>query len=456
MSYASDLGLPVNKIIEHFTNATSFLFIPSETSFLKKQFDADMKPRDSWKKALDYLFGFIEKNKPSVIGLQELNRWYDYGDDPRKTGYDFTQSEISGYEFGKKGTLYTEKNRLPKKNDTPRTFVEMNLNNRNAMSLGYEKTDTDSEWKDVNSEEWGVPKGVEAIVEKLKKLEKYDYFHDEVYGTGNGKSIAGRFAAMIIWDTTVLGNFYAGQVFSFAFDTARPLLFVITKKDNKYTLLINAHAPNKPNPIFGIYDANYDAIKADIILKYNIFIAEIMQTTKQNITFTNIYITGDFNDRYGNFLNEESRTLFRTRNANNLSVPTGKYNGEFNIGGKVLTFTSDTAPTSCCYNWDSTKSEISKNPLDGDIPSANDIISRAIVKNALPPKRGEPSNYYYVGDYCFSSNGGTLMVDTPSQDSDHQLVYLTEPTSGGRRRRRNSSRKSRRQNKRRASRRRRH
>jgi hypothetical protein len=301
----------------------------------------------------------------------------------------------------------------------------------NTPSLGYSRESTEVDWIENNQrEEWTVSRGVEAIVEKLSGFQDYDYFHDEVKGetvtVPSSGVLAGRFSAMTIWHKPTLGSFFAGQVFSYVLDNSRPLLFVITKKDKEYTLLINLHAPNKP----AISTANYTEIAGDINDKCMSFLGTAKLTMPQ---ITNIYMVGDFNDRYGGLLTEVSRNLFRTRAGPNLPIPGGSYSGEFKLGDTPLTFNSSSAPTSCCYNWDSTKGISSSKPLDGDVP-----VERAEHKSALSDERGGTDNYYYLGDYCFSSNGGELVVDRSegSNYSDHQLVYLTDgvtPTEGGRR-----------------------
>jgi hypothetical protein len=193
---------------------------------------------------------------------------------------------------------------------------------------------TQEEWKQNNGgEEWDASRGVEAIVEKLGEFQEYDYFHDEVKGETLPSSgfLAGRFSAMTIWHKSTLGTFFAGQVFSYTLDNSRPLLFVITKRGEEYTLLINLHAPNKPP----ISTANYTEIADDIVEKCMHFLSTAGLTMPQ---ITNIYMVGDFNDRYGGLLTEVSRNLFRTRDGPNLPIPVGPYSGEFKLGDKPLTF----------------------------------------------------------------------------------------------------------------------
>jgi hypothetical protein len=307
----------------------------------------------------------------------------------------------------------------------------MKLNND---EFGYNTDLDEKSYSSSIKEKWENLRGVEKVVDMIEnQFKEYDYFHDEVLGstTPASSDLAGRFSVMTIWHKPTLGEFFSAQVFPFKEDNARPLLFVVVAKDGKYTLLINLHSPNKPL----ISEANYSEIKDDIIAKYNQFLAKTQLTS-----FENVFMVGDFNDRYGGLLSEESRTRFRNRPTPtkvapgpNLPIPSGEYSGEFELDNNLkLTFKSDSAPISCCYNWDSTKGQQSNKPLDGDIPD-----DKPSKKLPLPEDRAK--EYYYLGDYIFSSKeGGKLSVVSAMEDqdhSDHKMVMMEIPLSmGGRRR----------------------
>ncbi len=424
MSYASDLGIDPEKTLETFVNATGFKFVPSEINFLlnRKRTYLDSQPRLAWENAFIFLKTQINVLKPTFIGLQEMNRWYDYSN----------QMEI----YGEKGHFYNNTERPTK--GKIRTAKEMKLNND---EFGYNAELNEDSYSSFIKEGWTDLRGIEKVVDFIEKEQPgYDYFHDEVRGetTPGSNILAGRFSVMTIWHKPILGEFFAAQVFPFELDNSRPMLFVVVVKDDKYTLLINLHAPNKPNGgDTKKYDDEYESIESDIKTKYETFVESVSKTVPNKpLTFENIYMVGDFNDRYGKFLNDKSRLNFRTRDGLNKDIPIGPYSGEFMLGDKLLKFESDSAPNSCCYNWDSTKGDNSEKPLDGDIPEKKE-------KKKLPLPEDRAKEYYYIGDYAFSLKGGKLSVIQSDVDySDHKMVMFEENTStaetpqqGGRRRR---------------------
>jgi hypothetical protein len=330
-------------------------------------------------------------------------------------------------------------------------------------SLGYStyedfppltpETDKTTEWVKNNFENWNGLKGVEAIVEMLRVKPNYKYFHGEADETK-----IGRFTVMTIWDSEKLGQFHAGQVFS-ATDASnsknRPLLFVVTVKDGIYYLIMNIHGKNDPGDSANYYPIN----KAYINTQYEIF-----KSNLKGITIKDYYVVGDFNDPFGGFFDVESTSKFRNRTAPDaanevtgifpsLNIPPGPFVGEFKLDETSLTFTSDNAPISCCYNWDSTKNmatfengETVDNYIlqDGNslrlTMSGSKPADAGKTKEVITPEgRGKPDNYYYPGDYCFSNRGGKLSVlSAPEGLSDHQPVMLTiSGTSGGKKRRTN-------------------
>jgi len=365
MSYASDLGINPDAAIQNFVNkklAGGDLFIPSEIQFIKLAKDTFGTPRAAWKKAFEYLKYYMEKEKPMLIGLQELNRWFDYE-------YQMTESGVDGH-------YYTE---LPKKKEQRRTLRQM-IGEDSYDSLGFIKKEGEHDeesklWETINGNEpWNELRGVEKIVDMVEKIDNYGYFHDEVYAAFS-KHI-GSFSAMTIWDKNRLGTFVAGQVFSYknpddkVMDLSRPNTFVVTKNGGKYYLLINLHAPN--NADYSMDD--YTQIRMSIIKNYKKFMENFPEKSKEVKDFNNfdeIFMTGDFNDRFGGLLNGETKNLFRERVFKNdgynqpppeNTVPNSS--GVFNLydeppdSTRVLTFKfKDNFPLSCCYSWYSTWSE---------------------------------------------------------------------------------------------------
>ena len=433
MSYASDLGINPDGTVKAFAHVPTknstheYIFVPSELNFLynyKQNHQDTWNPRLAWNNALSFLTANINTHKPCFVGLQEMNRWYNYSDQIQ--------------EFGKEGKLW--KKERPEKG-TMRTVCEMKLNNN---EFGYTSSLTETSYAKKIREVWASLRGVEKVVEEISKIDGYDCFHEEVKGETflNSGELAGRFSVVTIWHKPTLGEFHAAQVFPFSEDNSRPMLFVVVGDENNYTLLINLHSPNKPV----ISTENYTKLKDDINTKLTGFCDSIGIMIN---SFKNIFMVGDFNDRYGGLLTDESRGLFRTRKGNNDKIPGGEYNGEFGLNnGVVLKFVSDSAPISCCFNWDSTRGDKSKQELDGDVPEHTTIEERTKLKTNNLYNDGDGLNlngdrgkdYYYLGDYCFSSIAdGKLSVVAATEDhSDHKMVMLeipaTEEKKGGGRR----------------------
>jgi hypothetical protein len=255
MSYASDLGINIEQAKKNFDESVGkgFFFSPSELIFLMKYAEIG-KPRSCWLKAFDYLKAEILDKKVTVIGLQELNRWFNYDG--------FGDNSIETYNTalnGKPGQYITidlyDTSKTPK---TQRSFDEV-FRDDSQRSLGYasydnNKKSTDTDWEVKNSpQKWIDKKGVEAIVELLEKYTDYEYFHGEADETN-----IGRYAVMTIWDTNILGQFHSAQVFSSSTVTNslnRPLTFVVTNKDGVYSLIINIHGQNNPSDSADSYES---------------------------------------------------------------------------------------------------------------------------------------------------------------------------------------------------------
>ena len=168
------------------------------------------------------------------------------------------------------------------------------------------------------------------------------------------------------------------------------------------------------------------------------FLETAIKTFFGNTKPKNIFVMGDFNDRYDAIK-------------------------DITVNGMTLTYAGD-SPYSCCHNWDSSCKNERYNKFDENYGYCK-TEGKDVKTKMDPTEEGYTMNYRYKGDKVFGLNpvediqiykGSTL--NKTSVESDHQLVYasFTDPKAnseaGGRRRRR----KSLRQNKRRASRRRRH
>jgi hypothetical protein len=133
----------------------------------------------------------------------------------------------------------------------------------------------------------------------------------------------------------------------------------------------------------------------------------------QGKNISQIFIMGDFNDRYDAIK-------------------------DINIDGMIATY-SGTAPKSCCYNWDSS-CENEDLEMGGfsckEPPSMKNGTGMKISLEA----RGATKNYKYAGDKVFGLNPISDMViyrpnpyeDGISKESDHELVYASFGAKRGR------------------------
>lgn len=216
----------------------------------------------------------------------------------------------------------------------------------------------------------------------------------------------------IIWDENKIGIIYKFMHLDNPNQLGRPLLLVVTKKGNDYYLLINIH---------GAQDAK---LRTDMT-KFNEYMIKNNKETIETETTkflgtikpTNIFVMGDFNDRYDAIKNIE-------------------------IAGKKI-FYNGTAPKSCCHNWDSACEDTDlelpftckEQPEPRDLPN----------KKPLPDGRGSIKNYRYAGDKVFGLNpiediqiyNYKERQGIVSNESDHELVYATYSdtvsSTGGRR-----------------------
>jgi hypothetical protein len=126
---------------------------------------------------------------------------------------------------------------------------------------------------------------------------------------------------------------------------------------------------------------DYTQISMSIIKNYEKFMKNFTHIPVEGFNkFDEIFMTGDFNDRYGGLLNGKTKKLFRERVSKNdgYNQPPPKNtepnsSGVFNlydeskspVSPRVLTFKfKDNFPLSCCYSWYSTWSEDWKSLAD--------------------------------------------------------------------------------------------
>jgi hypothetical protein len=237
-------------------------------------------------------------------------------------------------------------------------------------------------------------------------------------------SNAAKVGISIIWDKTKLGNINRIQIVDNINQTGfikggRPILMILTTE--KY-LLINMHGAQ--DPTLGTKKSEFNAYMLTNNRTY------LMKTVKtflgQNTIISDIFVMGDFNDRYdaiADFLFEGI---------------TVKYNGE--------------SPYSCCHNWDSSCSDDrytffveNEKEKEKDYGYCKDPNPPpADKKTEIPDEEVKVKNYRYKGDKVFGQTpvGQLEMFNSKPEEvssrSDHELVFGTFTMSppiknGGRR-----------------------
>ena len=245
-------------------------------------------------------------------------------------------------------------------------------------------------------------------------------------------------ALSIIIDENVFGNMIKQDIYETdppgGGDTSRkggrPLLIVLTQKDDKYFLFANVHGKNIPPT--GNAAMIEQSVTNKVIYNMNKFIGGLTQEEKTGIQ--EIFVMGDFNDKFDNIKNMT-----------------------FDINGtpKKVSFNGD-APKSCCHNWDSSCSEEIKNKrkfnnttgkcveptrTGTQVFESNKLYSDD-KKTTVVPMTGHGNSikdYKYAGDKVFGLNpwtynddnniyDNTLKIFNPNDrtlsfESDHELVY---------------------------------
>ena len=312
----------------------------------------------------------------------------------------------------------------------------------NIISLWNDKHPCFMGFQEMNqNDEFG---GTKTLIDEIQKINPNTVCEIcEIAAPNNGKT-----SVMSVWDTTILGAKTQSASYDLGegdgpYGIGRPICIVLTDKN---ILLVNLHAPNKPD----FSKTGYTEIETRINNRINEFI-----NTIENKKFVDILITGDFNDRYNGLGKIDNTGGELTLKINNEELKV-KYNG--------------VAPKSCCYNWDSACSDVRKTSVTGAKNVAAVTCSVPSDKILAGPNKdgktrssmgeeGNLTNYRYTGDYCFSTNpSGNLEIYNPnnrivSSESDHEIVFMpiNISLSGGKSRRK-SKRKQRRSRKQRKSR----
>ena len=395
MSFASDKGMIVDQ-------KDPLLNYPSEMSFLKKmdkQTNADN--RQYWINAAKLLKDFFESKKSThsfVIGLQEMN-------DTHKETITATES-ATGTGTG---------------------------------------TGTETETATETGTATGTATGTKYIEQQIvNSNSNYTFVVDHLYVTNTQQP-----ALMTIWDSKQFGDLSLNQIFELAQQIdepskynpkntvpstnyksqfalniplspkinqpGRPIMFTYTDKGY---LFINIQATNNAEDSADGYKIQLGFIQNKFMLFLNKLITNGIITIYDRINPSKIFVVGDFNDRYGGLGKE-------------LLLSPGHTQYKLKFDGE--------APKSCCHNLDSSCKIEKYNVSKFNNKEAKDCDFDKKFKPSGPrtdnqiatmADDGYVENYRYVGDYCFSFNGGELKMyperetGKESIESDHEMVYM--------------------------------
>lgn len=406
MSFASDKGMSVNK-------DNKFLNYPSEMSFLKKM-ENDISITDKrqyWINAAALLKKFVDEKKSTnslVIGLQEMNDTQQETASETWTKYIEQQIVDSNYKFAV-DHLYVIETQQPA-----------------LMTI----------WDSV---QFGniIANQIYELAQKIDNPSEYNPHNKDTLDSelSNYKT---QFALKNSLSTTIN-------------QSGRPIMFTYTDKGY---LFINIQATNNAPDSANEYKIQLGFIQNKFMLFLDKLIAETKITSYDKIEPSNIFVIGDFNDRYGGL----GKYLLLSPDFKQYTL---KFDGE--------------APKSCCHNLDSSckadpivvEKHNNSNAKDCKFDSKFKLVGpRTNEEIALMEEDGNVENYRYVGDYCFAFNGGELKMypkrenNVQSTESDHEMVYMVvapsasssgtaeentipqieeaEPSKGGRRLKRNT------------------
>jgi hypothetical protein len=256
-------------------------------------------------------------------------------------------------------------------------------------------------------------KAIDAILPS-----NYTQYCDEVQSkVSTTGANAAKVGISIIWDKIKLGDALRLQIVDNLNQTGfitggRPIIMVLTKKNY---LLINMHGAQ--NPALGTDKKEFNAYmltnNRDYLMK------KVKEFTGDRTLVSDIFVMGDFNDRYDAIQNFEF---------DRIKV---KYNGK--------------SPYSCCHNWDSSciDGRYKKFDEDGNGYCEDPNPPPADKKTEIPDEEVKVKNYRYKGDKVFGQTpiGQLEMFDSKPEEvssrSDHELVFGTfamlPPMGGGRR-----------------------
>ena len=281
---------------------------------------------------------------------------------------------------------------------------------------------------EMNKTDNGTDTGSDAINNMLVNT-IYKQYVDEIVVDENQKP-----ALSIILDTERTGDELNYKFIDNKKQFGRPIMMILTEKDNKKFLFVNMHGAQDPK--LGKFEDDFNNYMIDY--NKNFLQAQVTEFLG-DIVPDHIYIMGDFNDRYDAIK-------------------------ELKFGDMTATYAGD-SPAACCHNWDSMGTKGQRDPiqmknknLEGSTPTLealnanlstkvqgktsitidgneNETETKTEIQGAvlIPSEHGiTVGDYINKGDKVFASTPGPLAIynydeikDKPSDRSDHELVYMT-------------------------------
>lgn len=249
--------------------------------------------------------------------------------------------------------------------------------------------------QEMNLTTFGTDSGTNEIINMLTSLnklkkKKYDCISSQVF---SGRSFP---ALTIIYDTDRLGPVTKMKITSIIPKGGRPLMMVLTMNN---TLLINIHGAQDPSLTKNMEEFG------DYMQKYNVkVIQDEADKFLEYEDVNNIFVMGDFNDRY------DAIKCIKIKN-------------------EKLTYKGE-SPYSCCHNWDSSCSDKRFVPFTNKKYGTCTVDTEWLKdkKKYLMETEGYVNNYRYKGDKVFGFNPIQKLKmlgdgNYSSIESDHELVY---------------------------------
>lgn len=297
--------------------------------------------------------------------------------------------------------------------------------NINAVTIDLDNEETRNKIIDILKYH-----GTQKIKDDLQLINKKN---NKNYAIAHDFAEVNEAGSAIIYDENVFGNKIDGKQKLVDLGFGRPALFVLTEKNNEYNLLINAHGDQRA-PLM-------NKKEEDLPVRIGKFNKEQIKINKEGIeekanefidgkSINQIFITGDFNDRYDAIR-------------------------DFSINGKLVT--QKKPVRACCYNYDSTgvmgnagensnKNSNKDSNKDSTLKEyTNDekekyyFNERPSSKEPIPNNGGKIEEYLNFGDKVFGLKPISDMkiynadLDEVSDKSDHELVFgeflLNNPNS---------------------------